>query len=80
MKPTLAGAIVTLALVSTACGADVVGPGVPECGSALDDSLSSATVLQAQALPEAEWGPCIDDLEIGWDYVPQFAESGRAMF
>lgn len=73
--------LAVLALVASACGAEVLGPGIPECNAGLaSDPVSSATVLQLQAVPEAAWGPCIEELRVGWDYVPQQAESGRAVF
>ena len=74
------GCLTALALIVSSCGADVVGPGVPECGSTASDGLATATIIQLQAVRNADWGPCIDDLEVGWDYVAQIAESGRSVF
>ena len=72
--------LLSAAIVATSCNADVVGPGRPECGNAPDGEVTSATILQLQAVPDAAWGPCIESLRVGWDYVSQFAESGRAVF
>ena len=70
-----------LALAASGCGADVVGPGIPECGDVgPSEPVESATIVQLQAVPRAEWGPCIEELRVGWDYVAQFAEEGRAVF
>ena len=71
--------VAALAVMLSACG-NVQGPGFPECAEPSLSGLSAATILQLQAVPDAEWGPCIDDLEVGWEYESQFAESGRAVF
>jgi hypothetical protein len=36
--------------------------------------------MQSMAVPTAAFGPCIDDLPLGWEYQHQEAESGRARF
>lgn len=69
-----------LAVFVSSCGAEVAGPGIPGCGTGPSDGVAAATVLQLQAVPGASWGPCVSELRVGWDYVPQFAESGRATF
>ncbi len=43
-----------------------------------DRGVSSANILTIQAVPEAKYTPCIDELRLGWDTVEWFAEDGRA--
>ena len=80
MRLRLAALVCGVALVSTSCGADFTGPGIPECSESVDAEIATATVIQLQAVPRADFGPCINELRVGWDYVHQFAESGRAVF
>ncbi len=66
-------------LLVSACGTDVSGPGTPECADP-GDAISTATIMQVQAVPTADWGPCINELRVGWNYEDQFAERGSAVF
>ncbi len=70
----------------TACAGNI-GPGTPVC---LDDqplstddpdqTISSVTILQLQAVPDATWGPCISELKVGWEYGQNLSESGQSSF
>lgn len=80
MKLRLMILICGLGFVASGCSPDVVGPGTPECADPAGGDIATATVIQLQALPSAEWGPCIDELRVGWEYTDQFAESGRVVF
>lgn len=42
--------------------------------------VSSANILTIQAVPDAKYTPCLDELRLGWDTVEWFAEDGRAGF
>jgi hypothetical protein len=42
--------------------------------------VSSANILTIQAVPDAKYTPCIDELRLGWDTLEWFAEDGRAGF
>jgi hypothetical protein len=54
-----------------------LGLGVPEC-EPVANTASGAMVLTLQAVPTAEYAPCINTLKLGWD-TPMFeVESGRA--
>ncbi len=69
--------IVSTALLVSACSAGArLGRDLPLCG----DYVGRTTVMQTLAVPTAAFGPCIDDLPLGWDYQHQEAESGRVRF
>lgn len=84
MTIRLAALVCGVGLMVTSCGVDFApdfsGPGIPECSYSVELEVSSATVLQLQAVPGAVLGPCINELRVGWDYIDQFAESGSAVF
>lgn len=69
--------LLILAFVLSACGR--LGVGRPDCG-ADETNISVATVMQAQAVPTADWGPCIADLAPGWSLHLAEPERGRAGF
>ncbi len=84
MTIRLAALVCGVGLMVTSCGVDFApdfsGPGIPECSYPVELEVSSATILQLQAVPSADFGPCINELRAGWDYIDQFAESGRVLF
>lgn len=45
-----------------------------------DRGVSSANILTIQAVPDAKYTPCLDELRLGWDTVEWFAENDRAGF
>jgi hypothetical protein len=57
-----------------------LGATPPFCPSLDLEQIDSAIILQAQAVPSARFGPCIDHLEAGWTAHDLEAESGRAWF
>ena len=69
-----------LALAALAIGAGAcsnLGLGEPECVPPERD-ISSANILNVQAVPAAKYTPCLNELKLGWDSVSFFAENGRA--
>lgn len=67
--------IIGVALLSTACGR--LGVGLPGCRTETSEP-TSATVLALQAVPTAEYGPCLNSLKLGWDEVDYKVENGLA--
>lgn len=67
--------IIGVVLMSSACGR--VGLGLPACATGTDDP-TAATVLALQAVPTADYAPCINSLQLGWDDVDYEIESGLA--
>ena len=70
-------ALVAVALLATSCGA--LGREYPTCDFTFFD-VPGSIVMEAQALPEAAFGPCLHDLEPGWEYHHMQHESGRVHF
>ncbi len=62
-----------------ACAQDL-GPGTPECIDDFGERIAAVMMLQLQAVPDARWGACIEELKVGWEYEPQEAELGLARF
>ena len=67
-------------IVMSACSAELDPNTAPACDTERVDAVATATVMQLQATPDAAWGPCINELEVGWDYSPQVAKRGEATF
>lgn len=68
-------ALIALALGLSACAN--LGAELPRCLES-GASLPGSIVLEAQAVPTARYGPCISQLEPGWEANDLRAESGRA--
>ena len=68
-------AVAALALGLSACAN--LGAELPQCLES-GVSLPGSIVLEAQAVPTAHYGPCISQLEPGWEANDLRAESGRA--
>jgi hypothetical protein len=68
--------IFTIALAASGC-ATHLGLGEADCAESVDD-VSSANIMNVQAVPTAKYTPCLDELRLGWDSVDWFAEDGRA--
>ena len=69
--------IATTATVLLLASCTDLGLGVPEC-EPVANTASGAMVLTLQAVPTAEYAPCINTLKLGWE-TPMFeVESGRA--
>ncbi len=76
MSRKLLLAAVFLALASGACGR--LGTGLPACDTPTSNP-SSATVLALQAVPRAEYSPCINSIQLGWDEVEFEVRSNLVM-
>jgi len=75
-----AGRLTSIALAGlllAGCSNELIGRRHPDCDLTM---LSNEIAMQAQAVPTATVGPCIIDLEPGWEYEHQQAESGLARF
>jgi len=70
-------ALVLAGLLVAGCSNDRIGRSHPDCDLT---NFSNEIAMQAQAVPTATVGPCIVDLEPGWEYEHQQAESGLARF
>ncbi len=68
--------LLAVVIAATACS-DRIGRAIPDCDL---DQVRSEILTQAQAVPTATIGPCIIELEPGWEYEHQQAESGAARF
>jgi hypothetical protein len=66
-----------MALLLASCGR--LGMGIPEC-EPVAKNPSGAMILSVQAVPTAEYAPCINSLQLGWDNLDFDVESGRASF
>lgn len=67
--------VVVPALLAAACGN--VGVGLPGCQTPLANP-AEATLLALQAVPTADYAPCLNSLKLGWDEVDYEVESGMA--
>lgn len=67
--------MIALALALSACAN--LGAELPRCLES-GVSLPGSLVLEAQAVPTARYGPCLGQLEAGWEANDLRAESGRA--
>lgn len=70
--------LVVAALLAAGCGSDF-GAGSPSCNLEVEEA-SVALITQAQAVPDARWGACVDELPLGWSLRMLTPESGRAGF
>ena len=68
-------ALAALAVGLSSCAN--LGAELPHCLES-GVSLPGSIVLQAQAVPTARYGPCVSQLEPGWEANDLRAESGRA--
>jgi hypothetical protein len=64
-----------VALLAAGCGR--LGVGLPNCETS-PNSPTTAVVLSLQAVPTADYSPCINSLKLGWDEVEFRVESGLA--
>lgn len=62
----LALVVVVIALAAAGCGR--LGVGLPACDTDVSNP-SSASVLSLQAVPGADYAPCLNSLKLGWDEV-----------
>lgn len=74
MSKRLVSLVLVGALVGAACGR--MGVGLPSCDTA-PENPEVATILALQAVPTADYAPCLNSLKLGWDDVEYEVESGR---
>ncbi len=67
--------VMLLGIVAAGCGR--LGTGLPACESPATDP-TAATILTLQAVPTADYSPCINSLKLGWDEVEFDVERGLA--
>ncbi len=72
MSRRTAIAVATLTVLVSACGR--LGTGLPACDTPTQNP-NAATVLTLQAVPTAEFSPCINAIHLGWDEVEFDVES-----
>lgn len=65
-----------LLLVASACANNELGRAVPEC----EGELTGSMIIQIQAVPSAEYVPCVSELKLGWDYVDLVPKLGNTRF
>jgi len=68
-----------LAVLSIGCGEQQLGRRIVECGGP-SQALGTSIILTAQAVPGAEYIPCVDALRPGWQFEHVEARSGQAYF
>ena len=68
-------AVGALAIMVAACGR--LGVGLPSCDTPFNNP-EPATILALQAVPSADYAPCLNSLKLGWDDVEYEYESGLA--
>lgn len=72
------GVLLAVALLASGC-ANQLGPGTPECVDQITN-VPGAVIIQLQAVRDARWGICIEELKVGWEYERQEAKLGEATF
>jgi len=75
----LIAVICAVALLSVACGEQQLGRRIVECEGPAR-SLETSFVLTAQAVPGADFIPCVEALRPGWEFEHIQARSGQAFF
>ncbi len=66
MSKRLVLVVTAIALVTAGCGR--LGLGLPACDTGTS-SPTGASVLTLQAVPRADYAPCLNSLKLGWDHV-----------
>ena len=66
-----------VAVLAGACNS-TLGADDPECADV--DEVSNSIIMEAQSVPTAFYGPCIEELRVGWSIQPLRAQSGRSSF
>lgn len=69
--------VAVLAVILSSCA--TLGREFPRCEFPLVD-VPISVVMQIQALPQADFGPCLSDLEPGWTYHHMQHETGKVRF
>lgn len=71
--------VCVVALAGTACAAEDLGRDPIWCRIDPQDP-SASVVLTLQAVPTAEYIPCIAETHVGWEFDPMTAEYGRSRY
>ncbi len=77
MRSRLALVVAVATLAAPGCASDHLGRGLPDCDLR---EVGSEIISQAQAVPGATVGACVAELEPGWSYEHQVAQSGSSRF
>jgi len=72
-------ALSVVALLSTSCGIADLGRDFPRCEFSFVD-IPVSVVMEIQALPDASFGPCLNELEPGWTYHHMKHQTGNVRF
>lgn len=75
----LIAVICAVALLSVACGEQQLGRRIVECEGP-SRSIETSFILTAQAVPGADFIPCVEALRPGWEFEHTQARSGQAFF
>jgi hypothetical protein len=75
----LIAVICAVALLSVACGGQQLGRRIVECEGP-SHTLETSFILTAQAVPGADFIPCVEALRPGWEFEHIQARSGQAFF
>lgn len=75
----LIAVICAVALLSVACGEQQLGRRIVECEGP-SRSIETSFILTAQAVPGADFIPCVEALRPGWEFEHIQARSGQAFF
>ncbi|MEE8330390.1 MAG: hypothetical protein V3R84_01310 [Acidimicrobiia bacterium] len=68
-----------MALLASSCGISTLGRAFPRCEFPFVD-IPVSVIMEIQAIPDAEFGPCINELEPGWTYHHMQHQSGNVRF
>ncbi len=72
-------ALSVAALLASSCGIADLGRSFPLCEFPFSD-IPVSVVMEIQAIPGAEFGPCINELEPGWTYHHMRHQTGNVRF
>lgn len=72
-------ALSVVAVLASSCGIADLGRAFPRCEFPFSD-IPVSVVMEIQAIPDAEFGPCLNELEPGWTYHHMRHETGNVMF
>jgi hypothetical protein len=71
--------ICAVALLAVACGEQQLGRRIVECEGP-SQSIGTTIIITAQAVPGADFIPCVEALRPGWTFEHVQARSGQAFF
>ena len=82
MRPRQLLLLVVLAVAAAGCANSDLGRSTPVCPPDEDviSAVGASMVLQLQAVDTAEYVPCLNDLNAGWQYEDLVSERGMSRF